>query len=325
MPIPAHSTILVDGANVPMFGWVPPAARTTEETTANNVLAATMPQFRIEGSFKGDKDQAFLFKARQQVSGDPNPAYINQTTGSCVGAGGGNMLLTLRDVEIALGGEAEGPEMFWWLYAYGYGRKFSGMGSRGEGSTGTGQAKAMTEMGTFLSSEPGLPAYTMKQGWYWLAPSTEREWSIGGIDPAKWDPLAKLHLIKTAAVCRSASDAATALLNGYPLTVASMMGTTGQKRAGGDTYPVMLSEWDGSWSHQMFVDAYWKHPVLGEIFRIGNNWGPDAHSNPVDGSPRGGFWVRAATLDRMAKGNELIAFSAFQGFPARELDWKSIL
>lgn len=316
----ATSTIEIGGEAVPNFGWVPPESRTPAENVANSTIMASLPAFELSGSFSGSKDKAALYEARQKVSGGQHPAYINQTTGSCVGAGGGNMLLTLRDVEIALKGEMEGPEMFWWLYAYGYGRKFSGMGSRGEGSTGTGQAKAMTTKGTFLASEPGLPQYTMKNGWYWLPPATEREWSIGGIEPEKWDPLASKHLIKTAALCNSAEDVATALQNGYPCTVACMFGTQGQKRLGGDQ-PVMVSEWDGSWAHQQFIDAWWNHPTLGELFRIGNNWGPDAHSAAVDGSPNGGYWVRKSVVQRMCGGREVFAFSAFNGFPARELNW----
>lgn len=239
---------------------------------------------------------------------------------NCVGAGGGNCVLTLRDVEIVLGGKLAEPEMIWWLYTYGESRELSGMRSRGDGSTGAGYAKAITTKGTFSAAEPGLPQFTMRNGWYYLDPGTERQWSDGQMEPGKWDPLAAKHLVKSAAQCRSAEDVATAIQNGYPCTVACMFGTRGQKRVDGDQ-PVMVSEWDGSWAHQQYIDAWWNHPTEGELFRVGNNWGPDAHSPAVDGSPNGGYWVRKATVQRMCGGQEVFALSAFEGFPARELDW----
>lgn len=306
---------------VSYYGWIPPQMRTVAETARDTQIRASIPAFALSGSFRGDKAKVGLYEARQKISKTQHPGYINQSTGSCVGAGGGNAVLTLRDVEIALGEQLEEPEMVWWLYTYGESRELSGMRSRGDGSTGAGYAKAITTKGIFAAAEQGLPQFEMRRGWYYLSPSIEREWSDGQQSPAKWDELARKHLVKSAAQCRSAEDVATAIQNGYPCTVACMFGTQGQKRLGDGDNAVMVSEWDGSWSHQQFIDAWWNHPTLGELYRVGNNWGPDAHSPAVDGSPNGGYWVRKSVMQRMCGGQEVFALSAFEGFPARELDW----
>lgn len=315
------TTLNIDNEAVPYFGWVPPECRTREEAAKVSNVMASLPPFQLSGSFRGDKVKVGLYEARQKIAKTQHPPTINQSTGSCVGAGGGNALMTLRDVEIAIGGKLAEPDMFWWLYTYGESRELSGMRSRGDGSTGAGWAKAITTKGTFLATEPGLPPFEMRNGWYYLSPSIERQWSDGQMEPGKWDPLAAQHLVKSAARCNSAEDVATALQNGYPCTVACMFGTRGQKRLGDGDNAVMVSEWDGSWAHQQYIDAWWNHPTLGELFRVGNNWGPDAHSPAVDGSPNGGYWVRKATMQRMCGGQEVFALSAFNGFPARELDW----
>lgn len=311
----------VNGEQAQFFGWVPPECRTREESAKVANVMASLPAFQLSGTFRGDKVKVGLYEARQKIAKTQHPPTINQSTGSCVGAGGGNALMTLRDVEIAIGGKLAEPDMFWWLYTYGESRELSGMRSRGDGSTGAGWAKAITTKGTFLASEPGLPPFEMRNGWYYLSPSIERQWSDGQMEPGKWDPMAAKHLVKTAAQCRSAEDVATALQNGYPVTIASMFGTTGQQVLGDGDNRVCVSEWNGSWAHQMYVDAWWNHPTLGELFRVGNNWGPDAHKAAVDGSPNGGFWIRKPTMQRICQGQEAFALSAFNGFPARELDW----
>ena len=321
----AVETIDVGGEQAQYFGWVPPESRTREETTRHEATMASMPAFQLQGTFRGDKRKVGLYEARQKLGKTQHPAYINQSTGSCVGAGGGNAVMTLRDVEIVLGGKLAEPEMVWWLYTYGESRELSGMRSRGDGSTGSGYAKAITTKGIFAASEPGLPQFENRAGWFYLSPSIERQWSDGQVEPGKWDPVASKHLVKTAAPCRTAEAVATAIQNGYPCTVACMFGTSGQKRLGEGDNAVMVSEWDGSWAHQQFIDAWWDHPSLGELFRIGNNWGPSAHSPAVDGSPNGGYWVRKSVMQRMCQGDEVFALSAFNGFPARELDWSSIL
>jgi hypothetical protein len=55
---------------------------------------------------------------------------------------------------------------------------------------------------------------------------------------------------------------------------------------------------------------------------IANSWGGSAHTGPTaDGLTPAGFWADASTVDRMLRQGDSWAFSAFQGFPARKLNW----
>jgi hypothetical protein len=301
------------------FGWIPPEERTPEQTAASDMALATLPVFDIVGDYKAG-ESAKLYEARQKVSGKQDPPYIWQSTGSCVGAGGGNALLTLLDIEQLLGDMQEN-KMIWWLFPYGESREIAGMRGRGSGSFGAAYAKAITQRGVFAAdADPSLPQYQSREGWYYLAQNIELEWSDGGSLPQKWNELGSKNLVKTMARITNADDAAKAIQNAYPLTAASMFGTKGPKVVGDP--PVLLAEWDGSWAHQMFVDAWWDHPTLGEIFRQPNNWGPHAHSRDrcPSGAPKGGFWIRKATMERICK-SEVFAMSSFEGFPARSLWW----
>lgn len=300
----------------PAFGWTPPDERTAEQTADDAAFTAAAPEFRIDGNYRTDSRKVALYEARRTLLGTKDLPYFWQVIGSCVGAGGGNMLLTLQGVEI-LAGDLEDLKTPWWLYTYGESRDIAGYRTKGGGSYGSAWAKAITERGVFPADVEGLPQYKLSQGWYRLTAGIETDWSLGAAE--KWDTLAAEHLVKTASKARSADDIAAGIQNGYPATIASMFGTRGTRVLGGDE-PVHVAEWDSKWAHQMFVDAWWDHPTLGELFRIGNNWGRDYHGTPADDSPAGGFWVRKKTMDQITQ-DDCWIFSTFNGFPARKLDW----
>jgi hypothetical protein len=54
-----------------------------------------------------------------------------------------------------------------------------------------------------------------------------------------------------------------------------------------------------------------------------NSWGGNAHTGPIGkgGHSPAGFWAEDDVVDQMLKQDDSWAFSAFQGFPARELSW----
>lgn len=306
-------------ASEKLFGWVAPVERTSAQHEQHERILSAMPQFEIRGNYRGDVKQVFLWEFSKRVNGGKHIRYVNQVTGSCVGAGFANALRTLGYVEIANGDAEEWPvEEGWWPWTYGQGRVRAGLNGPGEGSFGSAQAEAAVQDGWIFRNElSGLPDFQKSENWLVLPKSVEMEWSDGRAK-ASHAKLGAKHLVKTAARIRNSEEAKAALTNGYPITIASMFGTSGARATG--TPAVQLAEWDDRWAHQMSCQGCWDHPSLGLIFYILNQWGSNAHPAPLNGEPPGGFWIRASTFDMMLK-DEGFAFSGFEGFPARTLSW----
>jgi len=302
-----------------LFGWIPPDGRTVAQEDRHQEYLAQMPKFSLppvteEGRYP-------LWKAGFKLLGRHLP-FIWQLTGSCVGAGGCNMLQVLMAVEIA-SGDNEEFTLPWWPYTYGQSRRLGGMDGRGEGSFGSVWAQAIKECGIFAQKmHSGLPAFRDVQGWTQATREVELDWSDGDskfVEP--WKSLGLKYPVQTVAPIRSTQDAKAALVNGYPITIASMFGTRTIRRQGSPA--VNVAEYDTQWAHQMSINECWDHPTLGLLFLVQNNWGPDAHPAPSQEEPPGSFYVRENTLARVLseRGTECYAFSAFRGFPARKLDW----
>lgn len=312
----------IGGGAVWDFGWIPPTQRTQTQLAMDDAIKANAPTFGIKGSWK-DQERVALWKAGVKLLGRHLP-YNWQLTGSCVGAGGGNMLKTLMAVEIVVALQAEEYKEVWWPYPYGKSRERAGMRSPGEGSLGSTWAQAITQDGSFSIEEvSGLPAFREVQGWLQLDERTELKWSDG--DAASSDAVnaGKKHLVKTFSQCRNHADVLAAITNGYPCTQASSFGFRPMVPSPQGSPPVRLVTWNGSWNHQTYIDEVWNHPTLGLIFRWGNNWGPDAHGPALADEPPSSVYISAKTMDEICRQDEVFAFSAYEGFPAREvkLDW----
>lgn len=311
-----------------LFGWIPPEDRNQAQNEADEKAAASMPtDFAMEGTYHEVKGRFPLWKAMQIVLKKPGEQilpYNWQVTGSCVGAGGGNMAKTLMAMEITQGDLEEYREL-WWPFTYGRSRFRAGMTRPGEGSLGRTYAAAAVEDGYLAQNEkPGLPAFAENGGWLQLSESTEYQWSDGDSSMVlECAPIAKLHLVKSAAPIRNSDEGKASLANGYPLTCASNYGTKTIRPQG--TPAVNIAEWNHRWQHQMFIDEAWDHPTLGLIFRIGNNWGKNMSMNnypaPTQGEPWGGFYVPAKDFDGICAQKEVFAFSGLNGFKVRTIDF----
>ena len=121
-----------------LFGWIPPQERTRAQKRIHGEILERTPEFQLPG-YREQSGRFALWKAFRDVTG--GDVYINQTTGSCVGAGGGNMLRTLMAVEI-LAGELEEWKEIWWPFTYGRSRFRAGMTTPGEGSFGSAWMEA---------------------------------------------------------------------------------------------------------------------------------------------------------------------------------------
>lgn len=313
-----------DGGAFWNFGWTPFEHRSPEQMDGHAAIVSSMPEFRIRGRSQyryGDEEKVCLFDLWKHPTtvaalGFAYPG-THQLTGSCVGAGGGNVEFTLSAVEVLRLGDPEQIVIPFWLIPYGRSRYYSGMRGRGEGSTGSGFAKAARVDGVVPATLEGLPKFTNTDGLVWGA-AAEYEWSAGDRISEDWLTKSRKHLTKTTAVCRSADDVREAIVNGFPCTCASMYAHDGGKVQG--TPAVLLASRRGQWAHQMSLQAWWNHPQHGEIFWLHNQWGLGAHGTCPTGAPRGGVWIRKADVDWICR-DEVFAFSQFDGFPSQTFTW----
>lgn len=307
--------------NKNLCGWIPPDQRTRTQSNAHQAALLSMPKFNIIGRTDGSVDKVFLFDLWKHdlVKNALGYSYdgMHQLTGSCVGVGGGNVIFSVIAVDSILRGDRESIVIPFWLIPYGRSRYYCGMTSPGEGSMGSAFAKAAKEDGVLDAKQSGLPTFNNSDGLIW-GEKTEYSWSDGDAQQTmKLLPESRKHLIKTTAQCNNSDQVREALINGYPCTCASSWGGLMQCSV---TEGVLLNRRTGTWNHQQSIQGWWNHPKLGEIFYIMNQWGKGAHGKCPSGAPEGGYWIKKGEVDWMCNdGQEVFAFSQFEGFPSQTL------
>lgn len=248
---------------------------------------------------------------------------------NCVGAGGLTAMVDTAIGDILARGDIEDPVIPFHLATYGVGRQLSGMRSKGDGSFGGGQAKAMAEFGFLYHDDiSGLPKPSVSNGWMWYSKAIEYAWS----HPSAWPSGMSLEAMREKAKpfgvgefkrMRSAKDVKEARAARMGVTMACNFGTRGCKVVDG----VLLAEWDGSWAHQQSVGGYDEHESLGDIFEINNQW-KDAHGHcPLLFGKYGAFgsyWIRSATMDRICEKGEVYAYINTGGRKLTEVNWKNL-
>lgn len=311
---------------VPQFGWIPFDRRSREQNRAHEEALLTMPPFVIVGRTNYKEGKTLLTQLWKhprvvQALGYEFPG-IKQFTGSCVGAGGGNALFTLIAADCLVRNDPEEICVPFWLLPYGRSRFYMGDRSPGEGSQGSTFAKAVREDGTLPANRDGLPSFQVgNSGALEWGGSVEYSWSDGDA-PQTMEllPESRKHLVRTTSQCRNADCVRDAIVNGYPVTIASNWGGQMQCSTQGEP-PVLLNRRTGSWAHQMSVHNWWDHPTLGEIFYVMNQWGHRAHGTCPTGVTPGGFWVKKEEIEWICRNGEVYAFSQFDGFPAQDVPW----
>jgi hypothetical protein len=306
------------------FGWIPPDQRNHQQEAAHALAVAQMPRFQIVGSSDYGEGKVLLTELWKHPAVVDAIGYeypgTKQFSGCCVGAGGGNALFTLIAADAITRSQPEEIAIPHWLLPYGRSRFYMGEPTPGEGSLGGTFAQAVREDGTVKATDPGLPEFRNGDGLEW-GEETEISWSDGDARQTL-DLLehSRKFLVGTTAECSSADNVRDAIVNGYPVTIASNWGGLMKCPTEGDP-PVLLNRRSGSWAHQMSVHNWYDHPTLGEIFWIQNQWGKNTHGTDPAGGPGGGFWVKSADIDFICRNGEVFAFSGFNGFPARQVAW----
>ena len=309
------------------FGWRPPEERSKPQQKRHDSICEELPSFFIANqTIASDKQRRVLWDDAKKVLGHHIPT-LRQMTGSCVGNGMWNAMAYLMCVEIVAGDREEYRRIFL-PYHYGRGRHHSGISGRGEGSMGSGQAKAVLKDGVLSQEWPDLPEPSGEPNKLTWGAEVEMDWSNGRRIAGKWIEKGKEHVIRTTANVRTYEQARDALFNGYPVTVASNRGFKMR--------PVLHKGmmWfipSGRWNHQMvFVgvddsvtaprEAGNKSGRKGGLYDL-NSWSANAHGKPAGDEPPGGAWVSPDVADYMLGQRDSYAISGFDGFPQNLPDW----
>jgi hypothetical protein len=294
------------------FGWVDRPKDVERVLNRCPHPLALHAMSEIRGSGAGQV--ALLYDAVQQVTGRwwPN----EQTIGDCVSHGAAQAVRTLMCVEIAIKGENEK-----WITdvatepIYAGSRVEIGGGQLGtrDGSIGAWGAQWIKEWGILLRqlyNPYDLTTYSGAKARQWGRPENGC--------PDILEPIAREHPVRTVSLVQSYEDARDLIANGYPITVASMVGFNDTRDSEG------FLRASGTWAHQMFFsavdDAHRRPGLLCE-----NSWGPNWVTGPTRHSqPPGSFWVDVETVNRMFAQGDSWVVSNFEGYPAQKLDYMLI-
>ena len=294
-------------------GWIPPIKRTFEQHEAHGQAQSEMPTLYLGGVGLQD-EQVDLTKiwSHQSVINALGFAFpgVHQYTGSCVGAGGGNMLMTLIIIEILMKGDLEEIKVPFWLLPYGRSRFYAGMKSPGEGSLGSTFAKSAKEDGVIEATLSNLPRFENKDGLSWYE-NAERSWSDGDAKQTM-DLLSesRKHPCQTVAQIRNTDELEAGIRNLYPATNASSLIPNMRVESDGEAYGRVAR----SGGHQTTFLGVWRHPVKGKrFFKYVNQWGLNWGKNGM------GWIPDEDTQAIINDGEETYLFSSLQGFPAQTL------
>lgn len=273
-------------------------------------LKGHFPEFKIirkvgAAPVRDDKRVA-LWDAAKAVNGGRHLPTFRQEIGDCVSMGAANACNYLLCVQIITSrGLPQEYHPSFQPFIYGISRvQIGGGGLGGDGSNGVWAARGLQQYGTLPADAKGVPPYSG---------SVARAWGRRPGPPAEFLPIAAKNLVKTAAKVTRWEDARDALVNGYPVTIASNVGFAMRPdNAAKKLYGVP----SGSWAHQMCLIGY--DPAPEPSFYVINSWGENAHGAPLDDAPPGGFWIKSSACQRVVAQGDSFALSEQIGFPARE-------
>ncbi len=321
----------------PQLGWISPKDRNNDEHDAHAAANASMPKFAMpqigvnevfETTGKFDLTEIWANEAVKQALGFIFKRF-HQITGSCVGAGGGQVVFTTIAGDAIYRGEAEEIFLPFWPYDYGLSRMLGGNTRKGDGSLGSLFAKAVRDYGIIRADHAGLPKFhNGDDDGLTLTKQQELDWSIGQTIDKELVNLGKEHPIKTTAPIKSVDDAKNAILNKYGITFASDLYIGHGSIKGSGDNACVVGHLDTNGGHQTAWLGYWEHPQLGPMFKNQNNWPAEVYPRDPQGGSVCAVWQPAADVEKALRyyNAEAYAFSGFEGFPAQDVptDWMQL-
>ncbi len=307
-----------------LMGWIDPKDRTDDMHEADAIARSRMPAFAMLGPSGPLPDRVVMTELwdSEEVQAALGFKYpgIHQITGSCVGAGGGDVIATTLFASVIISKLAHRIVVPYWLYTYGKGRVRAGIRGPGDGSFGTAEAAAAVNDGFPDAADPDLPKWNsdISDGLIWGG-KVETTWSDGAKIPSKWDSIAKQNVIGTTAVQDTTDAVKVGLQNWYAHTVATSMYCNPKNAKVKEG--MVVGAFDSNGGHQTKILGYKLHPVLGDMFYNVNNWGNVYPLDPETGR-RDGCWITKQSMQWACSQREVIAYSGVNGFQARVFDWK---
>lgn len=309
------------GFDIPT-GWIPFDDRTTGQNKAHDVFVSALPKFatvlpRFATPPVGTKVLfTDLWKHPKTIAALGKPySGIHQITGSCVGAGGGNVLATTQMIEVIMQGQQEKIIIPFWLLTYGMSRYLMGERGQGEGSLGSTFAKAAKTYGVLDAADTRFPQPTDTDGLVW-GQNVEMKWSAGGSIDQSLFTESKQHVISECTELHSFEEVRDAILAGK--CVSRAFGYFANPGSPKVQQGYLVGKYDGRGGHQESWQGYVNHPDLGEMIYEMNQWGRKVYGEDPAGGAPGGVWILAKDIDRMCKSGdaEIYAYAGMSGWKA---------
>jgi len=299
------------------FGWVPDEDGLQEQTEQRYWYDEAQQQVQalIEAD---DNEDTFHYRALRQFRPaqyrDDRLLSLNQgSVGSCVGVATARLIDHLQALDISFRNQSETfcgltcPE---WCYATG--REAGGMLGGGDGSTNSGQLKALERFGVLFQQE--YQGYDLRK----YETGRCRDWGKRGVPEALKAEAVKHKLLKSYRV-RSVAEWWSLAGAGYPINLCSGWGGSGSRDSDG------YMRKNQRWAHSMGnPGTRRKHSSRGKSFLICNSWGSGwANSGAIwpDDMPFGSFWIGESDASWIIKNGEVIAYADFEGGFQKPYQW----
>ena len=309
-------------------GWIPYSERDLQGRMLSDEFEAKTPMFEEMNTARADLPERACISEVSFKHFGKAPLRVNQSSGSCVGAGGAQAYLSCSIGDAYYRGETNVAEeliLCYPYFTYGHGRYLGGMRRRGSGSYGGAQAKAIADVGMLPRSDSRMPQPKIRDNWAIWSSSTEIEWSYSPQNPIKTSELrpdSEKYKVNAISRVRGTDIAKQSIAQGYALTLASGFGFKSERITGN----VCLASRSGSWAHQMSCDGYWEHPELGLIFLINNQWNKYNKTCPTasEWGTYGSFWIKEDVFQDLMERGEVYSHSDSSGFPTKTIDWSDL-
>ena len=300
------------------FGWIPDNSGVMRVTERQHWYGEVVDQVQqlVQDDPGGDTFHyrcLFQFKP-DEFDSDGRLRSLNQgSVGSCVGVATARLIDHLQAMDIAIRRQNEtfcdltSPE---WCYATG--REAGGMLGGGDGSTNSGQLKALEKYGVLFQRKYGeydLGKYSVDRC---------RDWGRRGV-PDQLKPEGEKHQLLKSFRIRDVDEWWALAGAGYPVNLCSGWGGVGYR----DDEGYMRKS--GRWSHSMGnPGARRLHPRRGRSFLVCNSWGSGwAKKGAIwpEDMPYGSFWISEADASWIVRNGEVIAYADFEGGFSPPYDW----